>query len=69
MQIVAGSHLITEVITSMQMYLYWAVRYEITHQVTYWVFLTLNSTDRLQNTIDIFAVHFKSLIQEFMGSC
>lgn len=62
MQIVAGSRLITKVITSMQMYLCWAVRYERTHQVTYWSFLTLNSTGILQNRIDIFAVLFKSLI-------
>lgn len=41
MQIVAGSRLITKVIASMQMYLYWAVRYKRTNQVTRWSFFDL----------------------------
>lgn len=69
MQIVAGSCLITKVITLMQIYHYWTVRYERIHQGTHWSFLTINSTKILQNKINISAVLFKSLISEFRGGC
>lgn len=67
MQIVAGSCLITKVITLMQIYHYLSLRYERTHQVAHWSSLKVNSTNILQNKINISVVLFKSLISEFRG--
>lgn len=60
MQIVALSCLITKVITLMQIYHYWALRYERTHQATHWSSLKVNSIKILQNKINISAVIFLS---------
>lgn len=49
----------------MQIYHYWSLRYEKAYQVIHSSSLKVNSTNILQNKINISAIVFKSLNSEF----